>query len=70
MKKRQKKPDKARIPPMPEVKPLRSKDEEKPDGYLESLDDWYQNNLEAVSWFMENSDEIRKLVEKHNNGDR
>lgn len=36
-------------------------------GYLEGLNDWYDNNKEAVEWFLENSNEIRKAVRLYNN---
>jgi hypothetical protein len=48
---------------MPHVSPRRPYDEETfGGGYLESLDDWYANNWEAVEWFLENADAIRSLI--------
>jgi hypothetical protein len=48
---------------MPHVSPRRPYDEWTfGDGYLESLDDWYANNWEAVEWFLENADAIRSLI--------
>ena len=35
-------------------------DDDKPNGYLESLNDWVDNNTEAVDWFSENHKELRK----------
>jgi hypothetical protein len=50
------------IPPMPKVNPRRPYDDAKPDGYLESLNDWYHNNEEAVNWFLENAEAIRAVL--------
>lgn len=50
------------ILPMPKVNPRRPDDDDKPDGYLESLNDWYHNNEEAVEWFSENSEAIRSYL--------
>lgn len=48
---------------MPHVSPRRPYDEGAfGDGYLESLDDWYANNRDAVEWFLENADAIRSLI--------
>lgn len=50
---------------MPKVSPRRPYDEETfGSGYMESLDDWYENNQEAVEWFLENADIIRSLIDK------
>lgn len=55
----------ANIPPMPAVNPRRPWDDEEPEGYLESLNDWIANgNLEAVEWFLENSEAIRAMLEQ------
>jgi len=40
---------------MPLVVPRMPLDDAKPDGYMESLDDWIKANLEAVKWFLENA---------------
>lgn len=50
------------IPPMPIVNTRRPFDDDKPDGYLESLNDWYHNNEEAVEWFLTNAEAIRKAI--------
>lgn len=47
---------------MPTVNPRRPADDRWPTGYLESLDDWYYNNLEAIEWFLENAEAIRKRL--------
>jgi hypothetical protein len=53
-----------KMPSMPPVEPREPFDEEKPDGYLESLDDWIGHNQEAVEWFLENAEVIRKAFGK------
>lgn len=47
---------------MPAVEARLPFDDRQPDGYLESLNDWYHHNEEAVEWFLENADAIRALV--------
>ncbi len=42
---------------MPPVNPRRPYYENQP-GYLESLNDWYANNEEAVEWFLENAEAV------------
>jgi len=49
-------------PPMPKVEPRRPFDDEKPNGYEESLNDWFLNNTEAVEWFLENAEVIRACL--------
>ncbi len=49
---------------MPKVNPRRPLIESMPCGYRESLNDWYKNNLEAVEWFLENAEAIRKKLIK------
>lgn len=51
-----------RVPDMPKVAPRRLLYDDVPNGYLESLDDWYDNNLEAVGWFLENAEAIRAAM--------
>ena len=53
------------LSPMPAVNPRRPYDDEKPEGYLESLDDWIDNNKEAIEWFLENAEKIRAVLNKH-----
>lgn len=43
------------LPPMPAVTP---------EGDSGSLNDWYDNNVDAVEWFLENAEAIRSLVEQ------
>lgn len=50
------------IPAMPAVKPRRPYDDAQPDGYMESLNDWYSNNAEAVEWFLENAEAIEACL--------
>ena len=46
---------------MPAVHSRRLYDD-KPNGYLESLDDWYRNNDQAVEWFLQNAEELRAAI--------
>lgn len=49
------------IPPMPPT------DERKPGypaGYLESDKEWFERNLEAVRWLIENQKAIRAAIAK------
>lgn len=52
------------IPKMPKVEPRELFDERQPYGYMESLDDWYRHNTEAVEWFLENENVIRKALKE------
>jgi len=38
----------------PPIEPREPFDDARPDGYLESLNDWYHHNEDAVRWFLEN----------------
>jgi hypothetical protein len=49
---------------MPKVKPRRPYYDHRPNGPLVSLNDWYNENTDAVEWFLENAEEIRLLVAK------
>ena len=53
---------------MPKVNPRRPADERYVTGYLESLNDWMKNNYEAVEWFLENAEEIRKNLTLNKKG--
>ncbi len=44
---------------MPAVSPRRPFDNDKPNGYLESFRDYTDNNVEAVTWFLEHAAVIR-----------
>jgi hypothetical protein len=48
--------------PMPKVNPRRPYYDDRPDGYLESLNEWVKNNMDAVEWFLENAEELRLTV--------
>lgn len=54
----------SKIPQMPKVNSRRPLDDDKPDGYLESVNDWYHNNEDAVEWFLENAELIRQKLNK------
>lgn len=47
---------------MPKVNPRRPYYDERPDGPLESLNDWYKSNTDAVEWFLENAEELRLIL--------
>jgi hypothetical protein len=51
-----------KIPPMPKVQPQRLYEDDKPNGYLESFRDWAENNQDAVTWFLDNAEEINKIL--------
>lgn len=53
----------SKITPMPVVIPRQPYDSRYPKGYMESLNDWYHANEDAVEWFLENAVAIRKLLE-------
>ena len=50
---------------MPKVKPRRPYYDHRPDGPLESLNDWMKNNVDVVEWFLENAEEIRLIISKN-----
>jgi hypothetical protein len=50
------------IPPMPEVSPRRPYEDHRPNGYLESDRDYFENNADACLWFLENADAIRHAL--------
>lgn len=53
------------ISPMPRIKERRPYDYEKfADGYMESDRDFVENNFEAVVWFLENHEKIKKVLDK------
>ncbi len=56
--------DDKKVPPMPKVSHRRPYDDDEPDGYLESDDDWFRNNREAIVWFLENAGAIRRTLQK------
>jgi len=49
---------------MPIVHKRRPYVDEEPNGYLESDRDWAENNWEALSWFEENAEEIRRILQE------
>jgi hypothetical protein len=49
------------IPKMPAVSAREPFDAEIPEGYQESLLDWFHRNETAVEWFLEHSDAISKM---------
>lgn len=53
-----------KLPKMPKTKPRRLYEDHKPGGYLESFQDYADNNHDAVEWFLEHADEIRKRLHK------
>lgn len=53
-----------KLPHMPKVVPQRPYEDDKPDGYLESLRDWAMNNEDAVRWFLENAETIRERLKQ------
>lgn len=55
---------------MPNVTPRRPYWDDRPNGPLESLNDWYHNNTDAVEWFLENANEIRLLISKKEHKDK
>jgi hypothetical protein len=50
----------------PKVNERRLHDEDDPLGYLESFMDYVGNNRYAVEWFLDNANQLRKIVEKDN----
>jgi hypothetical protein len=52
--------------PMPTVNPRGPASDLTPDdGWVESLDDWYRNNKEAVEWFLVNAKYVKKATAHH-----
>lgn len=51
------------LPTMPPVIERRPLDDDDPDGYAESDRDWFENNRDAVLWFLDNHKEVRFAVE-------
>ncbi len=54
---------KARMLKVPPVYPRRLFLDTEPDGYLESDQDYIENNMEAVLWFLENAELIGFLIQ-------
>ena len=53
------------IPEMPNVVSRRPYyDSELGGDFYESLNDWYENNIVAVYWFLENAESIRLLLKR------
>jgi len=52
------------LPVLPEVKPRRPIDDERPKGLLELDKDFVENNFDACVWFLENRDKLAGVIEK------
>jgi hypothetical protein len=51
--------------PCPPIKARRLYEDDKPNGYLESDNDFFENNREAILWFLDNSESVIKFVNAH-----
>jgi hypothetical protein len=49
---------------IPLVIPRRPLDDDDPDGYLESDNDFVLNNIEAALWFLENRDRLAAALQE------
>ena len=53
---------------IPKIIPRRPFEDEKPDGYLESDQDFVKNNFDACVWFLENHEKL--VCQKNENHPR